>query len=367
MTSMPHSVPSNLSSAAMRVLIAEDEADIRDLLHDLIERQGQTVTLARDGEEAWTLYKAQGADVIISDWLMPRVEGPELCRRVREYDAPYAYFIMLTALGDQQHHLTGRKSGADDYLSKPFDIEDLAARMVTAERVIALHRRREALLKLARQVATATDPTGLFATLLEEALLLTGVEAGVVSQVASTDENVVAQRLVGVTEAEAGSLLRTMRDVATAAAAQRKPAIEGSCIAVALVHEGQLLGTLALGTRDMRRTFSREEAENLETMATFCAAALAALERARLEGVLLAARTAQHELNNRLGVVLGYAEMLAEHPGLPESMTDLVSEIVSGTKDLAETVDQLRRVTRIRETPRPSLTGSTLNLHESVA
>jgi len=67
------------------------------------------------------------------------------------------------------------------------------------------------------------------------------------------------------------------------------------------------------------------------------------------------------------GVVLGYAEMLAEYPGLPDSMSELVSEIVSGAKDLAETVDQLRRVTRIRETPRPSLTGSTLNLHESVA
>src|SRR4029077_6078234 len=131
---------------------------------------------------------------------------------------------------------------------------------------------------------------------------------------------------------------------------------------LALLHEGQLLGTLALGTQDARRTFSREEAESLETMATCCAAALAALERARLEGVLLAARTAQHELNNRLGVVLGDAEMLAEYPGLPESMTELVNEIVSGAKDLAETVDQLRRVTRIRETPRPSLTGPTLDL-----
>src|SRR5205823_5554024 len=167
----------------MRVLIAEDDAGIRDLLHDLIERQGQSVTLARDGEEAWSLFKEDGADVILSDWLMPRVEGPDLCRRVRESDAPYAYFIMLTALGDQQHHLTGRKSGADDYLSKPFDMEDLAARMVTAERVIMLHRRREALLRLARHVATATEPSALFGTLLTETLRLSGLEAGFVSQV----------------------------------------------------------------------------------------------------------------------------------------------------------------------------------------
>jgi DNA-binding response OmpR family regulator len=351
----------------MRVLIAEDDSGIRDLLHDLIERQGQVVTLARDGEEAWTFFQEQGADVIISDWLMPRVEGPELCRRVRDSDAPYTYFIMLTALGDQQHHLTGRKSGADDYLAKPFDMEDLTARMVTAERVIRLHRRREALLRLARQVATVREPAGLFATLLQESMELSGMQAGFVSQVADENESVVAQQLQGVSEAEAGPLFSQMREVAAAAVAQRGPVVEGGSMAVALIHEGQLLGTLALGTRDARRTSSREETETLETMATFCAAALAALERARLEGVLLAARTAQHELNNRLGVVLGYAEMLAEYPGLPESMNELVTEIVSGAKDMAETVDQLRRVTRIREAPRPSLTGPTLNLHESVA
>ena len=158
-----------------------------------------------------------------------------------------------------------------------------------------------------------------------------------------------------------------MESVADAAAAQRRPEIGSGAIAVPLTHEGQLLGTLALGTRDTRRVFGREEAEGLETMATLCAAGLAALERARLEGVLLAARTAQHELNNRLGVVLGYAEMLSEYPGLPDGMTELVNEIVTGAKDLAETVDQLRRVTRIRETPRPSLTGTTLDLQESVA
>jgi DNA-binding response OmpR family regulator len=351
----------------MRVLIAEDDAGIRDLLHDLIERQGQAVTLAHDGLEAWRLFSQHGADVILSDWLMPGLEGPELCRRVRESDAPYTYFILLTALGDQQHHLTGRKSGADDYLAKPFDMEDLAARMVTAARVITLHRRREALLRLARHVATATEPSALFSTLLDEAMQLSGAEAGFVSQVANQRESIVAQQLIGVSETDVAQLLAELREVAVVAANQRRPVMQAGCIAIGLVHEGQLQGTLALGARDRRRTFDREDAESLETMGTLCAAALAALERARLEGVLLAARTAQHELNNRLGVVLGYAEMLAEYPGLPKDMAELVNEIVSGAKELAETVDQLRRVTRIREAPRPSLTGPTLDLHESVA
>ena len=83
--------------------------------------------------------------------------------------------------------------------------------------------------------------------------------------------------------------------------------------------------------------------------------------------MLLAARTAQHELNNRLGVVMGYAEMLAEYPTLPDGMCEVVEEIVRGARELAETVDQLRRVTRIGETPRPALTGSIVNLTESVA
>src|SRR5713226_6489663 len=220
----------------MRVLIAEDDDGIRDLLHDLIERQGHAVTVARDGEEAWGLFVQFGADVIISDWLMPRVEGPELCRRVRDHDGPYAYFILLTALGDQQHHLTGRKSGADDYLAKPFDMEDLAARMVTAERVITMHRRREALLRLARHVATATEPAALFSTLLNEALQLNRAEAGVVTQVGvDGSSTIVAQQLLDLSKDDAQKLLDALQPVAAAAASQRRPATEGSSIAVALI------------------------------------------------------------------------------------------------------------------------------------
>src|ERR1700737_5546929 len=214
----PGEATSRLNSG-MRVLIAEDDFDIRELLHDLVERQGNSAVVARDGEEAWSLFNELGAEVIISDWLMPRLEGPALCRRVRDSDAPYAYFILLTALGDQQHHLTGRKSGADDYLAKPFDMEDLTARMITANRVITMHRRREALLRLARLVATSGDPATLFATLLDEALRLSHAEAGMVIRSGPDDKStVVAQQLVGLSEGEARELLGTMRDVASEAA-----------------------------------------------------------------------------------------------------------------------------------------------------
>ena len=112
------------------------------------------------------------------------------------------------------------KSGADDYLAKPFDVEELAARMVTAERVTILHRRREAMLRLARHVATTTEPSALFATLLAEGLRLTRAEAGVVSQVVGEGETDVARKLVGVTEGEAGELLGRMHEVAVFAAAR---------------------------------------------------------------------------------------------------------------------------------------------------
>src|SRR5205823_4937959 len=153
------------------------------LLHHLIERKGQGVELGRECEGAWNLFKEHSADGIIRDWLFLKVEGPALFRRILEHDGPYSYFILFAAFVDQQHHLTGRKSGADDYLAKPFDMEDLSARMVTAERVITLHRRREALLRLARHIATSTDPSALFATLLDEGLQLSGLEAGFVSHV----------------------------------------------------------------------------------------------------------------------------------------------------------------------------------------
>jgi CheY-like chemotaxis protein len=353
----------------VRILIAEDDVGIRDLLRDIIERQGHSAATAVDGEEAWSLFReSEPFDVIISDWLMPRMEGPELCRRVREYNAPYSYFILLTALGDQKHHLLGRRSGADDYLAKPFDMDDLHARMVTADRVVTLHRRREALLRFGRQVVTTTQPSVLLTHLLDEALALVGGDVGFASRGAG---EAIVHHAASAAPAECATLLEIVRGLGEKAANQHGPLTSESgtatVLALPLLHEGQPLGALAVGRSDAGRPFGREDAETLETMANLCAAGLAALERMRLEGVLLAARTAQHELNNRLGVVMGYAEMLAEYPGLPDGMAEIVDEIVRGSRELAETVDQLRRVTRIRETPRPALTGPTLNLTESVA
>ena len=127
----------------MRILIAEDDAVSRPILRRAVEKTGHECLAAADGEEAWGLYKENpDLDVIISDWMMPGVDGLELCRRVRGDDRDgYTYFIFLTALGDREHLLQGLEAGADDYLSKPLDRDELGMRLTSALRVTDLHRR----------------------------------------------------------------------------------------------------------------------------------------------------------------------------------------------------------------------------------
>jgi len=118
----------------VKVLIAEDDHDIRAVLELAVASLGYEVRSARDGSQAWLLYQDEGADVIISDWLMPGLEGTELCRLVRSAaDMPYVYFVILTALDSEEHMLQGMQAGADDYLNKPFTIGALQARLVAAE------------------------------------------------------------------------------------------------------------------------------------------------------------------------------------------------------------------------------------------
>lgn len=126
----------------MRVIVAEDDAVSRRILQRAVEKLGHDCAVAADGEAAWQMQDASPADVIISDWLMPGVDGLELCRRVRGKEGgPYTYFLFMTALGDRQHFLRGMEAGADDYLTKPVDLDELKARLIAAARVTSLHRR----------------------------------------------------------------------------------------------------------------------------------------------------------------------------------------------------------------------------------
>lgn len=127
----------------LEVLVVDDDDNTRELVAKTVQRLGYSCRTAPDGFSALESIAARHADVVISDWAMPGMTGAELCKRTREAveDAPYTYFILLTGYSDRDHLLAGMAAGADDYQTKPVDLDELEARLVSAARVISLHRR----------------------------------------------------------------------------------------------------------------------------------------------------------------------------------------------------------------------------------
>jgi phosphoserine phosphatase RsbU/P len=123
----------------MRILIVEDDADCSDMLQEMLERVGHQVTPARNGIEGWEKFQLGDFSVLISDWAMPGLGGIELCRRVRAAERQdYCYIILLTALTGKSNYIEAMKAGADDFISKPFDPDELKARLIAAERIVRL-------------------------------------------------------------------------------------------------------------------------------------------------------------------------------------------------------------------------------------
>lgn len=123
----------------MRILIVEDDVDSREMLQVLLQQDGHDVVCAGSGIEAWEIFDRGRFSVIISDWLMPGVDGLDLCRRVRAANKPhYSYIIFLTALKGKSNYLEAMKAGADDFLSKPYDPDEFKARLIAAERIVKL-------------------------------------------------------------------------------------------------------------------------------------------------------------------------------------------------------------------------------------
>jgi sigma-B regulation protein RsbU (phosphoserine phosphatase) len=125
----------------MHVLIAEDDPVSRRILQDAVSGAGHEVTLVGDGREAWRRIEAEHFDLVISDWVMPEMDGLELCRRLRaRADAPFCHVMLLTSRNSTEDIVTGIMAGANDFVTKPFDRAVLIARLHAAERVIDLER-----------------------------------------------------------------------------------------------------------------------------------------------------------------------------------------------------------------------------------
>ena len=121
----------------MKVLIAEDDAPSRLILLSLLNKWGYTVTSALDGDEAWNiLCEADHPHLLIIDWMMPGIEGPEIVRRLRERAPEKTYYaIIITSRTNKGSAAHALDSGADDFICKPFDQDELRARIAVGLRV----------------------------------------------------------------------------------------------------------------------------------------------------------------------------------------------------------------------------------------
>jgi len=125
--------------AQMPIVIAEDDLVSRTLMSSLMEKWGFKAVITQDGREAMAALRGEeGPTLALLDWMMPGMEGLEVCRRVRE-SKKMVYVIMLTSLGAKENIVEGLHAGADDYLIKPFDKNELLARIQVGLRILELH------------------------------------------------------------------------------------------------------------------------------------------------------------------------------------------------------------------------------------
>jgi len=126
----------------MRVLVVDDDAGTRAVVHAMVSALGHECLLARDGAEAWRLVTAESVDVVLTDRVMPDMDGLELCRRIRAATpvGGYVYVVLTSALGEDAQARDGMVAGADDYLAKPVRQGQVELKLIAARRVTALHR-----------------------------------------------------------------------------------------------------------------------------------------------------------------------------------------------------------------------------------
>jgi two-component system cell cycle response regulator len=146
----------------VKLLVVDDDPDTRRLLAISLGRAGHQIVEADGGEEGWEQYQRERARLIILDWMMPGLDGIDLITRIRANEADaYTYIIMLSVLREKPQVVTGLQAGADDYLTKPFDPEELAARVSIGERILKLQERLVASRQSMEKLAMHDTLTGL--------------------------------------------------------------------------------------------------------------------------------------------------------------------------------------------------------------
>lgn len=133
-----------VQAAQRRIILADDDRDALKLLRTQLERAGYSVVACQNGREALEAIQREGACMVIADWMMPEMDGLEVCRAAREISTlnglSFVHFILLTARDEKEHVVAGLEAGADDYLTKPYHFQELLARLRAGERILDLQQ-----------------------------------------------------------------------------------------------------------------------------------------------------------------------------------------------------------------------------------
>src|SRR5215469_1100110 len=153
---------SDSSNQRFPVVVVDDSPVARQLVDHALPPEHFNFIAAQTGHEALDLFASHRPGLVITDWLMPDLSGIELCRQLRSaFKDSFTYVILLTSVSQKSSVVEGLQAGADDYLTKPFDADELVARVNVGRRIVELHREIEAKNRFLQQLALTDELTGL--------------------------------------------------------------------------------------------------------------------------------------------------------------------------------------------------------------
>lgn len=152
-----------MASSGLPILLVDDDRFIRTVLSQLLQDAGYRVSQASNGKEALALCKQTYFPIILTDWVMPEMDGLEFCRAFRaEPSDSYTYLILLTSQEGKDNLIAGLEAGADEYLNKPVNETELMVRLKTAQRILDLERSLQKSLEEIKQLSIRDPLTGVF-------------------------------------------------------------------------------------------------------------------------------------------------------------------------------------------------------------
>ena len=150
-------------NASYPILLAEDNAISRKMLEKILVKEGFEVTSVENGKEALALFRERFFPIVLTDWLMPELEGPDLCKAIRnENPKGYVYIVLLTAKDSKDDIISGLEAGADDYLTKPADRAELIARLKNGLRILELEKSLKEANDEIRDLSITDPLTGIY-------------------------------------------------------------------------------------------------------------------------------------------------------------------------------------------------------------